>query len=1588
MSFVHLHCHSEYSLLDGANRVDDLIARALELEQPALAITDHGNMHAAWEFQEKAKKAGIKPILGMEAYVAPGDRRSRQRIEGRKSRAYYHLVLLAQNPTGYKNLVKLSSLGFTEGFYSKPRVDRELLARYSEGLVVSSACMAGEVASHLLEDNWDAARETASWYAELFKGRYFLEVQAHDSEGQARLNERVFKLAEELGLPVIATNDAHFLKADDHAAHDVLLCIGLGKEVNEPNRMHYDGGLYFKSADEMRSRFTARADVLENTLQIADESAMQFKKKYHVPSFPLPEGVATENDLLVSLTEAGVRARYGDQFSEEVRQRMEYELDVITKTGYAGYFLIVYDFIKAARDLGIPVGPGRGSAAGSLVAYALGITNVCPLKFDLLFERFLNPERVSMPDIDVDFCFERRGEVIEYVRQKYGRDSVGQIITFGTLKSRAAVKDVGRALGFTPGETDALAKLIPNQPNYSLTVGEAVDKIPEVKKLYAEERYRELMDYAISLEGLSRHAGVHAAGVVIAPGPIDDYVPVCTQSSRGAGAQSGDEGTVITQYDMNALEKAGMLKMDFLGLTTLTVITDAVAAIRARGREVPNLDDIPLDDDATYQMLRLGKTAGVFQFESPLATDMVRAMRCDSFNDLVASNALMRPGPLDAGMHRVYIRRKRGDEPVSYLLPEMEEFLNETYGVITYQEQVMRIAQKLAGISLAEADVLRKAVGKKDADLIRKELGKFSEKAIGLGHDAKIIHEIAGQIETFGRYGFNKCLVGDTEIFDPTSGRLVRIEDLYNRTTTLHDVLTCDTASFKLKQGRVIDVMDNGIRPVYRLRTESGREIEATGNHPFLAFDGWRELSDIAVGTHIAVPRNLTVEQPEEWAEHEVIALGHLLAESNLCHPTGVYYYNQDAREVADFVAAAERFSNVACSIKQHKGTDSVYTRRIERKLPCGIFEWAGRLGMLGKTAVQKEVPQEAFRLANSQIGLLLSRMWAGDGHLNAVDRNLYYATSSKRLAGQVQHLLLRLGILGRVRRVEVGYRGGSRTGYQVFVTGNDNLRRFSEHVGSQFLSEHRRQLVADLILESPDGGPSRDLIPVGVRGIVRAAKQRKAVTWASIETGADVSSRDFYPTGTNAQKIGFTRSTVNRLATYFEDDELQRLSGSDVLWDRVVAVDFAGEKRTYDLEIADTHNFVANDIIVHNSHSVAYSIISYQTAWLKTHFPAEFMAALLSSQIGDTDSVVKYINEAREIGLELLPPDVNESGYKFTVIADARIRFGLGAVRNVGKNAIDSILVARAQGPFKSLFDMCNRVDLRSCNKRVLEALIHAGALDTLGGHRAQFAGALDTAIREASLAQEDVATGQVSIFGDILGGGTTKPANATTLPNIAPWSESERLANEKAIIGFYTSGHPLEPFRTECELFATHDVSDLGAWTPEPMALCCVVTAIKRQTSKKSGAEFARLTIEDFSGSAEVLVFPEAWSVISDSVRADIPALIKGGYSRRDEGSDNPTFIVESVSKLAEKRTNGQVAVAIDLTLGGGIDPAVMRDIQDVIHSHPGTAPLELRWSDGNGTRARWRSRSLKLSADGAALKELRGLLGDESVSVVLGT
>ena len=1170
MSFVHLHTHSEYSLLDGANRIGDLVRKAKELDMPGLALTDHGCMFGAWTFHKTASKEGITPIVGMEAYVAPGDRRDRSR-SGQGERAYYHLVLLARDQEGYKNLVKLSSIGYTEGFYHRPRVDREVLAKYNEGLIVSSACMASEVSRHLTADNWDGAREAAEWYANLFDGRYYLEVQAHDSEGQAELNQNIFKLADELGLPVVATNDAHFLRPQDHEAHDILLCIGLGKDRDDPARMRYDEGLYFKSAEEMASRFPDRPDVIENTLKIADEVDLKFEKTYLLPAFPLPEGHSNENEFLEHLALEGAKGRYGEPLPPEVQERFDYEIGVIQGTGYAGYFLITQDFIRWARDHDIPVGPGRGSAAGSLVAYALGITNLDPLEFDLLFERFLNPERISMPDIDIDFCYERRGEVIEYTRQKYGKDAVGQIITFGTMKSRAVIRDVGRALAFEPSETDRIAKLIPNQPGQAFTVQEAVDGLKEVRDFYnLDERHKQLFDYSITLEGLSRHASVHAAGVVIAPGPIDNYVPVSVQTGKNGG--QGEDAMVVTQYDMNCLDETGMLKMDFLGLRTLTVIHDAVVMLKAKHGRLENpdtgdvydtIDDIPLDDPAVYRMLARGGNSGVFQFESNLANDKLRAMKCDRFEDLVATNALIRPGPLDSGMTDVFIDRKLGRKDVIYPHPDLEKVLEPTYGVIVYQEQVMRIASELAGFTLGEADVLRKAVGKKIAVLIKEELGKFVERAVERGVDKRIALELSNQIETFGRYGFNR-------------------------------------------------------------------------------------------------------------------------------------------------------------------------------------------------------------------------------------------------------------------------------------------------------------------------------------------------------------------------------------------------------------------------------------------SHSAAYSLVAYHTAWLKAHHPPEFMAALLSSVLDNTDSVVKYISTCRDLprylpqfdeSLEVLPPDVNESGWKFTVTEADKIRFGLGAVRGVGQSAVHSVLDARQQGRFTSLFDFLERIDIRALNKRACEALIAAGALDDFG-HRSQLLAGLDTAYGEVQVREAEIEAGQASLFGDA----SELSHSAPSLPNIPAWSEADRLAREKAALGFFISGHPLDRFRDVVRVFEPVSSASLQERLGQPVDLPCVVTSVSRQISRRDNSEWGKITVEDFHGTATVLAFRDVWQTYKEILVQDAVVLLSGKVSGRERDEEDPPIFLDSARPLDEIATAGELAVQIELELGSDLAVEAFQRAKQFLMEHPGPAPVWVLVGSDNGEHApRLRSRSLRVAPDAETLEALQKLFGHGNVRLV---
>jgi len=743
-SFVHLHLHTEYSLLDGSIRMKELMKKASEFKMPAVAMTDHGNLFGAIEFYQEAQHAGVKPIIGCEVYVARGSHKDRP---GSRRDAAYHFTLLAENETGYRNLVKLLTTAHLDGFHYAPRIDKEMLAERSAGLIGLSGCLAGEVNSAIQADNVQKAKQSAAEYRDILGAEnFFIELHDHGMEEQRKCNSALPQIARDLGIGLVAANDVHFLRRSDHQAHDVMLCIGTGKMVQDETRMRYVPELYFKSPDEMREVFRDFPQAIENTLKISERCHLDLefgRSKY--PEYPVPAG-KTREGYLRELCYSGLRQRYGERPANdpELIRRLDYELGVLEKTGFVSYLLIVWDFIHFAKERGIPVGPGRGSAAGSIVAYVLGITDIDPLQYGLLFERFLNPDRVSPPDIDIDFCEARRGEVLEYVRQKYGERRVAQIITFGKLKAKSVVRDVGRVMGWSYRDADRIAKMIPNELN--ITLDSAVEKNPELKRAVATEpATRQLFDYAKVLEGLSRNAGVHAAGVVIADRDLSDYIPLC-RDVKG--------NDVISQYPMGPLNDLGLLKMDFLGLKTLTVIEDTLALIHKRDPEF-SLKNISLDDPAAFALYNRGETIGLFQMESGGMTSLSKQFDVKKLDDIIALIALYRPGPME--LIPEYVKAKKGITPIKYLHPLLEDICADTYGVMIYQEQVMAAASKLAGYSLAQADLLRRAMGKKDKEKMAKERKNFIE---GCARTNKIPEKKANAIfdllEKFAGYGFNK----------------------------------------------------------------------------------------------------------------------------------------------------------------------------------------------------------------------------------------------------------------------------------------------------------------------------------------------------------------------------------------------------------------------------------------------------------------------------------------------------------------------------------------------------------------------------------------------------------------------------------------------------------------------------------------------------------------------------------------------------------------------------------------------------------------------------------------------------------------
>ena len=1077
--FVHLHLHTDYSLLDGACDVEKLCQRVKELGMPAVAMTDHGNIFGAVHF------------VGCELYISKKDDHNIQRTPP-EGDTYNHLLVLAENEEGYRNLVKITSEASLHGFYYKPRVSKKFLAEHSRGLIGLSGCLKGEVAERLVEGNYEAARNAAATHRDIFgKDNFYLEIQDQGLAMEHRIHPGLFRLEKDMGLPLVATNDSHYLCEEDAHAQDVMLCIQTGKSIHDTARMKFEGTQFFvKSHDEMYRVFKDSPEVVSRTLDIADRCSLRLEKvATPFPEFEVPPGF-TLDSYFVHVTREGFARRREtlgplEQQGKlkhpmsDYEQRLERELTIIQQMKFSGYFLIVWDFIRYAKERDIPVGPGRGSAAGSLVSYALGITDLDPLQHELLFERFLNPERVSLPDIDIDFCMNRRGEVIEYVTRKYGRDNVAQIITFGTMAAKAAIKDVGRAMDIPYGDVDRIAKMVPTQLN--ITLEQAIEDSPQLREAMERDgQIRELIQTARKLEGMVRNSGVHAAGVVIAPRPLTDLVPLHRTKN--------DE--IVTAFDMVAIEKMGLLKMDFLGLTTLTILTDALKLIlHTQGRPI-TLEQIPLEDPETYhRVFHKGLTSGVFQFESHGMRDVLRRYQPNSIEDLTALNALYRPGPIQGGMIDDFVDRKHGRKKVEYELPELKEILEETLGVIVYQEQVMQIANRLAGYSLGEADLLRRAMGKKKAEEMAQQRQRFVEGATQRKYPPKKIEKIFDLMAQFAGYGFNK-------------------------------------------------------------------------------------------------------------------------------------------------------------------------------------------------------------------------------------------------------------------------------------------------------------------------------------------------------------------------------------------------------------------------------------------SHSAAYALLAYHTAYLKTHYPVEFMAALLTSVTGSTDDVVKYINECREMGIAVEPPDMNVSDANFTPHG-AAIRFGLAAVKNVGGNAIDSIVAARQKlGRFSSIFEFCENVDLRLLNKRVLESLIKSGAMDSLG-RRSQLMAVLDRAMERAQKAQRDAESGQHGLFGvfqqEVMASDNDK------LPNIPDWDEHARLAAEKEILGFFITGHPLDKYRDKLEDLRALSVQEIAAMKnstgKDEVIITAGIISNLRVLKSKRGDFYALTILEDMSGSIDMIVFPEAYKKLQDNVKLEVPVLVKAGV-RIEEGA-NPKITAAEISPLEEVKVPLPKALRIRLPL-----------------------------------------------------------------------
>ena len=1296
--FVHLHVHSEYSLLDGAAQLEKLVKKAKDLHFPAIALTDHGNLFGAVDFYLAAQKSGIKPIIGCELYVAPGGRAERGSQDGGYEGAN-HLTVLVRDVTGYKNLIKLVSKAYLEGFYYKPRVDKELLSEHAGGLVVLSGCLNSEVSRLISAGDVTRAQKAAGWYQEVFgKEHYFMEVQAHGLAEQVKVTGETLAIARAIGAPIAGTNDSHYLEAGHSRAHEALLCIQTGAAMSDPNRWKFSTEeFYVKSAEEMARVFAEMPEACRNTLAVAEQCNLVLDfGRFHLPRYVVPEGHTLES-YLEDLAREGLKRHYGASPGDAIEARLSHELAVIEKMGFAGYFLVVWDFIHYARQQGVAVGPGRGSSAGSLVAYCLGITNVDPIRYGLLFERFLNPERISMPDMDIDFADDRRDEVIRYVADKYGRDRVAHIITFGTLGAKAAIRDVGRVLGMSYTDVDRIAKLVPGFP-LNITLEDAYQKSPPLADaVKSQPAVKELWDIARALEGCTRHASVHASAVVISDEPLDEHIPLYKDPKRPE---------LITGFAMGPIEKLGLLKMDFLGLRTLTVLANTVNLIKESRDITIELDTLPLDDAKAYAMLSEAKTFGVFQLESSGMREALRGLKPERLEDLIAMVSLYRPGPME--LIPDFIARKHGRAKITYEHPAMETFTRETYGIMVYQEQIMQIASEMGGFTMGEADTLRRAMGKKDRDLMAQQRQKFIAGCKERGTATAKAERVWELMEKFAGYGFNKCLAADTwvEMADGSRKPITAVRE--------GDVVLTKDGPHAARR-----VRPSGMRQVGRLVLANGMALRCTPDHPIFTQRGWVNAQKLA---------------PD------------------------------DAVAVLDTVAAADL---------------RVAARR--------------RSGAQGGSMVLAEVP---------------------------------------------------------------------------------------------------------------------------------------------------------------------------------------------IIWTTPLSYTSEGTEPTYDIEVPGAANFIANGIAVHNSHAAAYGLVAYQTAYFKANYPVEFMAALLTSEMGDTDKIVKYIEECRAMGIRVQPPDVNTSQVRFSVAGDT-VRFGLAAIKNVGEAAMESILKTRAEdGAFAALEDFCVRVDLRLVNRRVIESLIKAGAFDSLGLTRAHLLTQCDLALESGQRQQRERAEGQASFF-DLLPAAAPAPRKTEAAAVVPEWEDDQRLGYEKEVLGFYVSGHPLARFEGVAETLGVTSSAELASRSHGARVTLFGHVAAIKETATKSGNRMAFLTLEDMAGTVEVTVFPEPYKAAAAFLRTREPIIVRG---RMDDSDKGRVVLAEDVRLLEQSlaagggpraRNGGEPsACRVRVRSGQGAEQT-LDALKQLCEEHPGVVPVFLHLLLP-GHEVVLRARGVAVDATSELVTKLNSLLG----------